>query len=62
MCRRGRTLNAWQGGVSHSAVDRGVGRQSTAAWGWCGERRLWHEAAWCRWSAWRFGARLWRIL
>lgn len=40
MCRRGLTPMACQGGVSHSAVDRGVGRQSTAAWGWRGERRL----------------------
>ena len=31
---------AQRGGVPHSAVDRGVRRQSVVAWGWCGERRL----------------------
>ena len=31
---------ACQGGVPRGDVGRGVGRQSTAAWGWCGERRL----------------------
>ncbi len=64
MRRRGLTPMACQGGVSHSAVDRGVVRQSTAAWGWCGERRLQQSSCmkisvWCRWLAWRFWVRLW---
>ncbi len=31
---------AWQGGVLCGAVDREVGVQSAAAWGWCGVRYI----------------------
>jgi hypothetical protein len=34
-------LLACQGGVQCGAVGRDVGRQSTAAWGWCGCSLLW---------------------
>ncbi len=37
----GLTLMAQRGGVQCGAVGRDVGRQSTAAWGWCGCSLLW---------------------
>lgn len=41
MYRWGFTLMAQRGGVPCGAVDRGVVRQSVAAWGWRGCSLLW---------------------